>query len=162
MIRRITRFGKRGQRGQTLAEFAMIAPIVVILIFGFIDVSRVYQAWVTIQGAAREGARYAVTGRDDCTIATEDRLACIQHLAAQRAEALTNSAADLTVTVRSWDYPAYADPATENSPGLQCDAIEVQVDYDFTPSTPLANVLLGDVHLTGRERLVNEPFGTCE
>lgn len=158
----ISRFGKRRERGQTLVEFAMIAPVLVILIFGFVDVSRVYQAWVTIQGAAREGARYGVTGRADCDIASEDRLACIQYAAAQRAEPLTNSDSDLTVTVRSWDYPEYADPATEGDPGDQCDALEVQVEYDFTPSTPLVDTILGAVHLTGRERLVNEPFGVCE
>jgi len=152
----------RRERGQTLAEFALLTPLLVILIFGFVDISRMYQSWVTIEGAAREGARYAVTGRSDCTIATDNRLACIQYAATQRASALTNDDTNLTVTVRSWDYPAYADPATEGSPGVQCDAIEVQVDYDFTPSTPLASTIFGAVHLVGSDRLVNEPFGTCE
>ena len=80
---------------------------------------------------------------------------------AQRASALTNDGDDLTVTVRSWDYPTYADPAAEGDPGQQCDAIEVQVDYEFTPSTPLAETIFGSITMVGRERLVNEPFGTC-
>ncbi len=160
MLRRV-RFGQRTERGQTLAEFALIAPIMVILIFGFVDVARIYQSWVTIQGAAREGARYGVTGREDCAIAGDNRLACIQYEAAQRAEPLANTDTDLTVSVRSWDYPGYANPATEGSPGEQCDALEVQVEYDFTPSTPLASTLFGAIHLTATERLVNEPWGVC-
>jgi len=152
----------RRERGQTLVEFALLTPLLVILIFGFVDVSRIYQAWVTIEGAAREGARYGVTGREDCAIAADNRLSCIQYAATQRAQALTNNDTDLVVTVRSWDYPAYADPAVEGSPGVQCDALEVQVDYDFTPSTPLASTIFGAVHLVGSARLVNEPFGTCE
>ncbi len=150
------------ERGQSLVEFALVAPVLAILIFGIVDLARLYNAWTTIQGAAREGARYGVTGRIDCDIPSPNRLACIQFHAAQRAQPLTNSDTDLTVSVRSWDYPAYADPATENDPGEQCDALEVQVDYDFTPSTPLAGAIFGDVHLIGRERLVNEPFGTCD
>lgn len=152
----------RSEGGQTLLEFALLVPVIVILIFGFVDVSRIYQSWVTLEGAAREGTRYAVTGRSDCDIADDDRMACIEYQTTQRAEALTNNDDDLTVTVRSWDYPTYTDPATEGDAGEQCDAVEVQVDYDFTPSTPLASAIFGSVHLVGRDRLVNEPFGTCE
>ena len=150
------------ERGQTLAEFALVAPVLIVLILGIIDISRLYQAWVTIQGAAREGARYGVTGREDCPISSPNRLACIQYHAAQRAKNLTNSVTDLTVTVRSWDYPDYADPPTEGDPGQQCDVLEVQVEYDFTPSTPLIGSIFGPVHLTAREQLVNEPWGVCE
>jgi Flp pilus assembly protein TadG len=156
-----TRARRKKERGQTLAEFAMIAPILVILIFGFVDIARLYHAWVTIQGSAREGARYGVTGRTDCAIASDDRLACIEYVTAKRADKLTNDATNLDVSVRSWDYPAYADPATDGDPGEQCDALEVVVEYDFTPSTPLVESLFGAVQITGAERLVNEPFGTC-
>lgn len=149
------------ERGQALAEFAMITPLLVILVFGFVDLARVYHSWVTIQGAAREAARYGVTGREDCPIASDDRVSCIEYNAEQRAEQLANTDTDLTVSVRSWDYPDYLDPPNEGDPGQQCDALEVQVEYDFTPSTPLADTLLGGVHLTATERLVNEPFGVC-
>jgi len=156
------RLRRHNERGQTLAEFALIAPILVILIFGFVDVARLYNAWVTVQGAAREGARYGVTGRSDCAIAADDRMACIEYEAEQRTSALANSDTDIDISVRSWNYPGYANPATENSAGEQCDALEVQVDYDFTPSTPLASTIFGSVPVTARERLVNEPFGACD
>ena len=155
------RASRQKERGQALVEFAVVVPLVIILIFGFVDLTRVFNAWVTIQGAAREGARYGVTGQANCTGITNDRLACIQYSAKERAKKLTNSSAAVMVTVRSWDYPNYANPPSQNNPGGPCDALEVQVDYDFKAATPLMSSILGSVHLTGRERLVNEPFGTC-
>jgi hypothetical protein len=46
-----------------LAEFAITLPILLILVFGVIEFGRVFQAWVTLQNAARTAARYASTGR---------------------------------------------------------------------------------------------------
>ncbi len=147
--------------GQTLVEFALILPVLTVLIFGIVDVARLYNAWVTMQGAAREAARYGVTGRTDCAVSSTDREACILYLAEELASTLANSDTAVEVSVRSWQYPDYLDPATEGDPGEQCDALEVQVEYDFEASTPLIGNLLGPVHMTTTERLVNEPFGPC-
>jgi hypothetical protein len=147
--------------GQSLAEFALAAPMLFIVIFGLIDTARMYNSWVTVQHAAREGARYGVTGREDCNIASPDRLACIEHTARSQTQGLTNDQTDLTVDVRSWEYPTYADPPTDGTAGEQCDALEVRVEYDFTASIPGLAAIFGPVHLVARERLVNEPFGPC-
>jgi hypothetical protein len=58
----------RARRGQTLVEFALTLPILLLLLFGVIEFGRIFQAWVTLQNAARAAARYAVTGRYDQTI----------------------------------------------------------------------------------------------
>lgn len=58
------------KRGQTLAEFAITLPILLILLFGIIEFGRIFQAWVTLQNSARAAARYATTGQYD-----EDRYA---------------------------------------------------------------------------------------
>jgi Flp pilus assembly protein TadG len=151
---------KRSEHGQTLAEFAMIAPVFLILLFAFVDMSRLYQSWVTIQGAAREGARYGVTGQDDCTGITDNRVACIQYLARQRNKTLANGVS-ATVKVRRWDYPNYANPALENDAGMPCDALEVEVDYNFKATTPMFTSLFGAISIKARERLVNEPWQDC-
>ena len=54
----------RGQRreGQTLIEFAITLPILLVLIFGIVEFGRIFQAWISIQNSAREAARYASTG----------------------------------------------------------------------------------------------------
>ncbi|MBZ0276491.1 MAG: pilus assembly protein, partial [Anaerolineae bacterium] len=55
----------RRRKGQTLAEFALTLPILLILMFGIIEFARIFQAWVTLQNAARAAARYASVGQYD-------------------------------------------------------------------------------------------------
>ena len=157
----IHRFTRRTENGQTLAEFALIAPIFFLMIFGIVDLSRAFQSYVTIQEAARGGARYAVTGRIDCPgVAIQNRNNCILATVAERVKTLTRSNT-ITTTYRKWDYPAYADPPVQNDAGQQCDAVEIQVDYLYRPITPIFSKIIGNVTMVARERLVNEPFGTC-
>ncbi|MGQ0602637.1 MAG: TadE/TadG family type IV pilus assembly protein, partial [Anaerolineales bacterium] len=51
--------------GQGLVEFALVLPVLLLLIFGIIEFARLFAAWLAIQNAARFGVRYAVTGRFD-------------------------------------------------------------------------------------------------
>lgn len=53
----------RKQKGQGMTEFALILPLLLLLLLGIIEASRVMWAYITVQQAAREAARYAVTGR---------------------------------------------------------------------------------------------------
>jgi hypothetical protein len=50
----------RGQRSQGLTEFALIAPVLLLLTFGIIDFGRGLYFYITLQQAANEGARVAV------------------------------------------------------------------------------------------------------
>jgi Flp pilus assembly protein TadG len=63
-----------GQRSQALVEFAMVAPIFLLVVFSAIDISRLLYAYTAISSAARDGARTAsLTGSlfSDCQIITE-------------------------------------------------------------------------------------------
>jgi Flp pilus assembly protein TadG len=162
MRRLLGRIFHDGRNGQTLAEFALVLPVVVLVIFGIADMARAMQSYVTLQVAARDGARYAVTGRTDCTgPAVQTREACIEQQVADRTSSL-NNAASITTSFRSWDYPFYSDPAAEGDAGEQCDAVEVEVNYTYQPITPIFRTLVSNsVEMRARERLVNEPFGTC-
>jgi len=53
------RFRRRHDEGQGLAEFAIVLPIFLLVVFGMIDVGRVVWATDNITNAAREGARFA-------------------------------------------------------------------------------------------------------
>jgi Flp pilus assembly protein TadG len=48
------------QRSQALIEFALISPVVLLLIFGIVDIGRAVFYYDTLNHAAREGARAAV------------------------------------------------------------------------------------------------------
>src|SRR5690349_25157862 len=50
----------KSQRSQGLTEFAIIAPIILLLTFGIIDFGRALYLYITLQQAANEGARVAV------------------------------------------------------------------------------------------------------
>ncbi len=58
---------KRRQKrsGQTLVEFALTLPLLLLLVFGIIEFGRAFQAWVTLENSAREAARYTTTGQYD-------------------------------------------------------------------------------------------------
>jgi Flp pilus assembly protein TadG len=49
---------KRSQRGQSLVEFAISSIVLLLLMMGLLDLSRAFYYAVSLQGAAREGARH--------------------------------------------------------------------------------------------------------
>lgn len=59
MRKRWGRLMRRGERGANLAEFAIGAFFLVILLMGVADVGRALYDQVVITNAVREGARYA-------------------------------------------------------------------------------------------------------
>lgn len=50
--------GERRERGATLVEFALVAPLLFILLFGIVDLGRMVAAYSGVVSAAREAARY--------------------------------------------------------------------------------------------------------
>lgn len=51
---------RRGQRAQSLVEFSLVAPVLLLLLFGVVDFGRALYYYVTLQQAANEGARVAI------------------------------------------------------------------------------------------------------
>jgi Flp pilus assembly protein TadG len=58
------------QRGTALLEFALVAPLLVVLLFGTIEMGRVLNSIVLVTNAAREGARRGAVGDSDSQIRT--------------------------------------------------------------------------------------------
>jgi Flp pilus assembly protein TadG len=54
------RAAKGMQRSQALIEFALVSPVLLLLLFGVIDIGRAIFYYDTLSHAAREGARTAV------------------------------------------------------------------------------------------------------
>jgi Flp pilus assembly protein TadG len=50
----------RREEGQALAEFALILPILVVLLFGVIEFGKLFNYWLDEGHLANTGARYAV------------------------------------------------------------------------------------------------------
>ncbi|MFZ3101527.1 MAG: TadE family protein [Desulfitobacteriaceae bacterium] len=67
---------ERKENGQALVEMALILPLLLVLIFGSIEIGRICFVSITINNAARIGARSASVGEDDSMIrkAIEDSI----------------------------------------------------------------------------------------
>ncbi|MGQ9682454.1 MAG: TadE/TadG family type IV pilus assembly protein [Anaerolineae bacterium] len=57
----------RVRPGQTLAEFAIISLVLIVILVGIVDLSRAVYAYNMVKNAAREGARYAIIHPSDAT-----------------------------------------------------------------------------------------------
>jgi Flp pilus assembly protein TadG len=57
----------RNSRGQALVEFALLLPLVMLILIGIVEFGRAWQAKQTLTDAAREGARLAVIGDQTVT-----------------------------------------------------------------------------------------------
>jgi hypothetical protein len=53
------RWRQSGQRGQSLVEFALVLPILLVLLLGVADFGRVFTAGITLEAAARDAAEAA-------------------------------------------------------------------------------------------------------
>jgi Flp pilus assembly protein TadG len=49
------------ERGQNLAELALVLPLLIILFLGIADLGRAFHAFIVVENAAREAARYGAS-----------------------------------------------------------------------------------------------------
>ena len=59
-LERLCRLCRRERRGAAVVEFAVVAPLFFLLVFGMIEYGRMVMAQQVITNASREGARLAV------------------------------------------------------------------------------------------------------
>jgi Flp pilus assembly protein TadG len=135
---------RRGQRGQSLVEFAFVLPIIVLVIVAFIEVGRAVFAWNTIANAARQGARVAAVNQlPDLTDCDESRPIedpyephwSIRGCAIAAAGPLGITTANVTVS-----YAAPPSTTLDCDPALHVGCIAaITVTYNYSVSTPFLN-----------------------
>lgn len=81
--------------GQSLVEFAVILPVLLLLVMGAIDFGRVYFAYVSVTNGARNGAEYASHGPD----AAADTASIREVVLADTSDLLNTSETNPEVTV---------------------------------------------------------------
>ncbi|MDP2871772.1 MAG: pilus assembly protein [Bacillota bacterium] len=55
----------KDRRGQAVVELALIIPVLLLLVLGVVEFGRLFNAYMTVQHAAREGARLGILGATD-------------------------------------------------------------------------------------------------
>lgn len=58
----------REEQGQAVLEMALVLPILVLLLLGIVEMGRIGYAFITVNNAARAGARVASVGGTDAEI----------------------------------------------------------------------------------------------
>ena len=58
------RSSRKRQEGQTLTEFAMVLPLLALLLFGIIQFGIVFHQYVTLTDSVRAGGRQGAVSRD--------------------------------------------------------------------------------------------------
>ncbi|MDQ1729876.1 MAG: hypothetical protein QOK10_35 [Pseudonocardiales bacterium] len=96
---------RRSDRGAVAVEFALLLPVLVLLVFGIIDFGRVLNAQITVSQAAREGARLAALANPNaCTRAaaagTGLSLTCSGNVTITACSATANQTSDAQARVR--------------------------------------------------------------
>jgi len=64
LFRRIIYRLKKGDRGVSVIEFALLLPLLITLVIGIIEFGWILTGYITVTGAAREGVRVAVVDGD--------------------------------------------------------------------------------------------------
>jgi Flp pilus assembly protein TadG len=67
---------RRSEEGQAMVEFALVIPVLLLLVFGIIQFGILFNNYVTLTDAVRAGARQAAVSRTlpDPVAATTDRV----------------------------------------------------------------------------------------
>jgi len=84
MLGRRRRAPRAGERGQSLVEFALVLPLLLIIVMAIVDFARLYTTMLTVESAAREAADYGAfhwynwtPANATTTLAEMQRRACI-------------------------------------------------------------------------------------
>jgi Flp pilus assembly protein TadG len=104
-------------RGSAAVEFALLLPVLLLLLFGVIDFGRAINAQITLTQAAREGARLASVGQSSSTVVS-------------RTQSAATGLSGVTVTVSS---------SCPTNAGTGVDAI-VQASSSFSFITPVGAI----------------------
>ncbi len=112
----------KNQKGQALVEFAIILPIILMLVMGILQFGMMLNAYLTIENASREGARAGAIGSTD---------AQIQQLIISTSPSLEPH--DVTVSITPSE--------TDRSSG---DTLTVNIAYNYRLIVPIISNLFNN------------------
>lgn len=166
--RRHRRNGMVDDRGANLVEFAIIAPVLLIVLFGVMELARLGYAFSEVWTAAREGARYATTvgDSDSPSDGVPNFVDCDGIKAAALDKVFVEALTDTDVTVEYFspagaalaDCQLGSDPTTTGNidPGTE---IRVTVAGSFDSVVPLIEPFFEGIVLDNMQtRTVNYGF----
>jgi Flp pilus assembly protein TadG len=136
--RRRSRAQSRRSLGQSLAEFALIVPVLAATTMGTVDLARGFTSYMALVSGVREGALYAATSMattfNDATYRSRMSTEVIN--AGGKVSSLSISSAQCSpagsITAAAW---------TSCVAGGNAKFVRVHVTYAFTPVTPFISTI---------------------
>ncbi|MGJ7919181.1 TadE/TadG family type IV pilus assembly protein [Neobacillus sp. LXY-4] len=117
----------RSEKGQSLVEFALVLPVLLLLLFGIVDFGRIFHAYLTIDQAGREAARVASIGNDD---------GVIKNTAINYGESINLQGSQVTIN-----------PPSTRASG---DEVEITIIYPIDFLTPVIGDIVSPLTLTDK------------
>jgi TadE-like protein len=161
----LKRARRSGSRGQSVVEFALVLPIMVVLLFAIVDFARIFTTMVNVESAAREAADYGTTlgaGHWQIGAPMDDNVAEMRKRACVASSNLPDyvgidadsDGIDEDCSNPSFDYCVTAPPSTTCGPVNAADAcddplratpctVTVTLSYDFHMLAPMHIELMG-------------------
>lgn len=131
---------RRRVRGQTLAEFALALPIMILLFMAVFDFGRAIFAYNTVSNAARDGARVAIV---------DQRLTSgISNAAQEAADQATGLGLDPMVDTEirvEYLMPDLSGPCPVGWDEWVGCVADVRVQYEFNAATPIIGNIIGPI-----------------
>jgi Flp pilus assembly protein TadG len=126
MDRALSRRSRRS-RGDAIVEFAILAPVLVLILFGVLEMGRVVNAWLVVHNAAREGARAGVRVYPDAATYSAAQGAASAYLTSGLGPGVRGDIASSTV------------PSVQ----VTSDTVQVTTSTDVQLYTPLFQAIAG-------------------
>jgi hypothetical protein len=125
--------------GQGLVEFALIFPLILLLIMGIIDFGRFIFVFNEVSNATRTAARYGATSPEDC--------AGIEAAAKDNLFLIDVSAVNITISYDDGDFTHVVGSCPSSIPDPFPDGarVVVQLSTNISPLTPLVNNIIPSV-----------------
>jgi TadE-like protein len=144
----------RHRRGQSLVEFALILPLLLVLTAGVVDLARVFSAYIALTDGVREGALYAAQGTNNtkwCAPADPDSVACPpgSDPAVNESADPENIAYQIKSTGLDVSEISMRTPVCAPSPCADGSTVTIAASYRMSLVTPvLGDILGGDVSVS--------------
>jgi Flp pilus assembly protein TadG len=134
------RLRRKGEQGQAMVEFALVLPLLLVLIVGIVQFGILFHNYVTLTDAVRAGARQAAVSRTlgDPQGATKSRV---------KQSAAGLDASKLDITVSPWD------PVANKAQWTSGGDVTVAATYPFAVSILGFAILKGNMKSTTTERV---------
>ena len=143
----------RREGGQSLVEFALVIPIIVLLIASFVEIGRAVFAYNTVANAARQGARVAIVNQlpdvTDCDESRPIEDPYEPHWSIIGCAILAGKTLGLTPANVTVSYVTPPSTTLSCSPTLHVGCIAtVTVTYQYDISTPFVSRFIGPIFMT--------------